>query len=80
MANDTDVAFPVLSGPDLDRLVARGHPRPVKVGDVLFAQGDRNFCFYIVLEGAVDIIEHASETPHVVTTHRKGSSPATSIR
>ena len=27
MANDTDVAFPVLSGRDLDRLVARGHPR-----------------------------------------------------
>jgi len=72
MANDTDVAFPVLTGRDLDRLVARGHPRPVKVGDVLFAQGDRNFCFYIVLEGAVEIIEHASDTPHVVTTHRKG--------
>src|SRR5678815_5849362 len=72
MANDTDVAFPVLSGRDLDRLVARGHPKAVKVGDVLFAQGDRNFCFYIVLQGAVEIIEHASDTPHVVTTHRAG--------
>ena len=45
---------------------------PVKVGDILFAQGDRNFCFYVILEGAVEILEHASETPHVVTTHRAG--------
>lgn len=72
MANDTDVAFPVLSGRDLTRLVARGHPRDIKPGDVLFAQGDRNFCFYVILEGAVEIIEHATDTPHVVTTHRAG--------
>jgi thioredoxin reductase (NADPH) len=72
MANDTDVAFPVLSGRDLDRLVARGHPRAVKVGDILFAQGDRDFCFYIVLEGAVEIVEHSSGEEKIVTTHRAG--------
>lgn len=72
MATDTEVAFPVFSGRDLERLVARGHLRNVKVGDVLFAQGDRGFCFYVILAGAVDIIEHATDTPHVVTTHRAG--------
>jgi len=72
MANDTDVAFPVLGGQDLDRLVARGHPKAIKVGDILFAQGDRNFCFYVILEGAVEILEHATDTPHVGTTHRAG--------
>ena len=72
MATDVDVAFPVLSGKDLDRLVARGHPRDVKVGEVLFAPGDRNFCFYIVLEGAIEIIEHSSAEPRVVATHRVG--------
>lgn len=72
MAIDTEVAFPVFSGRDLERLVARGHRRDVKAGDVLFAQGDRAFCFYVILAGAVDIIEHATDTPHVVTTHRVG--------
>ena len=72
MASDTDVAFPILGGRDLDRLVARGHPRQVTKGEILFAQGDRNFCFYVVLEGAVDIIEHSSGTEKVVTTHRPG--------
>ena len=72
MATDLDVAFPVLSGPDLDRLVARGHPRVVKEGDILFAPGDRNFCFYIVLEGAIEISEHSGDEPRVVVTHRPG--------
>ena len=72
MANDTDVAFPVLSDRDLNRLLARGHPKDIKKGDVLFAQGDRNFCFYVVQRGAVEIIEHATDEPHVVVTHRAG--------
>jgi hypothetical protein len=60
--------------------VREGIPRQVKVGDILFTQGDRNFCFSIVLQGAVEIIEHASDTPHVVTTppgravHRRTST------
>ncbi len=44
----------------------------VKEGDILFAPGDRNFCFYIVLEGAIEIIEHSSGEPRVVATHRPG--------
>jgi len=41
MANDFDVAFPTLSDRDLQALAARGHPREVHAGDLLFEEGDR---------------------------------------
>jgi thioredoxin reductase (NADPH) len=72
MAGDHDVAFPVLSAKDLARLTSRAHPRRVQKGEVLFAEGDRNFCFFVVLEGAVEIVEHSRGTPHTVVVHRPG--------
>ncbi len=72
MAIDTGVAFPTLDEKDIARLSTRGHPRDVKAGETLFEQGDRNFCFFVVLDGAVEIVEHATDTPHVVVTHHPG--------
>jgi thioredoxin reductase (NADPH) len=72
MANDHEVAFPVLSATDLASLTARGHPRAVRAGEVLFAEGDRDFCFFVVVEGDVEIVEHSRGTPHQVTVHKAG--------
>jgi thioredoxin reductase (NADPH) len=72
MANDHDVAFPVLSATDLAALTARGHPRVVRAGEVLFAEGDRDFCFFVVVEGEVEIVEHSRGTPHQVAVHQAG--------
>jgi thioredoxin reductase (NADPH) len=72
MATDRDVAFPVLKPSDLAALSARGHPRQVKIGEVLFAEGDRNLSFFVVLKGAVEILEHSRGTPHSVTVHHPG--------
>ena len=58
-----DVAFPVLSAKDIAALTARGHARAVRAGEVLFAEGDRDFCFFVVLEGAIEIVEHSRGTP-----------------
>ncbi len=70
---DLDVAFPVLSAKDVASLIPRGHLRQVKAGEILFAEGDRDFCFYVVLEGAIEIVQHANEeSPKVIVTHRKG--------
>jgi thioredoxin reductase (NADPH) len=41
-------------------------------GDVLFKEGDRGFSFFVVLEGAVEIVEQSRGTPHVVTVHEPG--------
>ena len=72
MASDTDVAFPVLSDRDLAALAARGHPREVHAGDLLFEEGDRNPSFFVVQKGAVEIVEHSRGTPHTVVVHHPG--------
>jgi thioredoxin reductase (NADPH) len=72
MADNLDVAFPKLGQKDLAALEARGHPRDVAAGQVLFAAGDRSFCFYVVLEGAIEIVEQSQEEPRQVAVHRHG--------
>ena len=46
--------------------------RPIAPGDVLFQEGDRGFSFFVVLDGAVEIVEQSRGTPHVVTVHEPG--------
>jgi thioredoxin reductase (NADPH) len=72
MASDHDVAFPTLSDKDLTALAARGRARQVRTGEVLFEAGDRNLSFFVVLEGAIEIVEHSRGTPHTVAVHRAG--------
>ncbi len=72
MSSDQEVAFPVFSAGDLAALTARSHSREVRACEILFAEGDRDFCFFVVLEGAVEIVEHSSGAPLPVTVHRPG--------
>jgi thioredoxin reductase (NADPH) len=72
MPTDQEVAFPVLDAKDIAALAARGHTRAVKAGEVLWAEGDRNFCFFVVLEGTIEIVEHSSGTERAVTVHGPG--------
>jgi thioredoxin reductase (NADPH) len=72
MPSDRDLAFPRLSQPRIDALRRWGKVRPVAAGDVLFKEGDRGFCFYVVLAGAIEIVEQSRGTPHQVTVHEPG--------
>jgi thioredoxin reductase (NADPH) len=72
MPSDRDLAFPRLSQPQIDALRRWGKVRPIAPGDVLFKEGDRGFCFYVVLSGAVEIVEQSRGTPHQVTVHEPG--------
>jgi thioredoxin reductase (NADPH) len=72
MATDRDIAFPVLPPRDIASLSGRGAPRAVRAGDVLFAEGDRDIGFFVVLEGAIEIVEHSRGTPHTVVVHQPG--------
>src|ERR1700674_1775610 len=72
MPSEHDVAFPRLSRAQIDALRRWGHVRPIAPGDVLFQEGDRGFSFYVVLEGAVEIVEQSRGTPHEVTVHEPG--------
>jgi thioredoxin reductase (NADPH) len=72
MAVEYDIAFPTLSDHDLAALTARGHPRQVRAGEVLFAEGDRNRPFFVVLEGSIEIVGHSKGAAHVVAVHHPG--------
>jgi thioredoxin reductase (NADPH) len=72
MPSELDIAFPRLSRAQIDSLRRWGHVRPIAPGDVLFREGDRGFSFFVVLEGAVEIVEQSRGTPHQVTVHEPG--------
>ena len=72
MADDLDIAFPTLSSTDLTALAARGHPREIKTGEILFTEGDLNRPFFVVLEGSIEIVGHSKGTPQVVAVQRPG--------
>ena len=63
---DLDVAFPVLSRADIAALTARGKPREVHAGDTLFTEGERNRSFFVVIDGAIEIVDqiHAGDESH----------------
>jgi len=69
MPSEQDVAFPILESSHMEALAHRGHRRSVRAGDVLFSEGDRNFCFYVVEEGAVAIIDKTGGSERLVRMH-----------
>ncbi|HKU61662.1 MAG TPA: FAD-dependent oxidoreductase [Gemmatimonadales bacterium] len=72
MATERDIAFPILTARQLEHLTTRGHPRAVRAGEILFREGDRGFGFYVVLEGAIEIVVATTEGERQVTVHRVG--------
>ncbi len=72
MATERDIAFPILTPRQLEQLTARGHPRAVRAGEILFRQGDRGIAFFVVLEGAIEVVVLTTEGERQVTVHRVG--------
>jgi thioredoxin reductase (NADPH) len=70
MATELDIAFPTLSEQDIAALAARGHPRDVRAGEILFTAGDRSFCFYVVLQGSIEILGAGVDGEAPVAVHR----------
>src|ERR1700687_2050366 len=72
MPSEHDIAFPRLSRAQIDALRTWGRVRSIAPGDVLFQEGDRGFSFYVVLDGAVEIVEQSRGTSREVTVHEPG--------
>jgi thioredoxin reductase (NADPH) len=72
MSTDLEIAFPTLPQRHLAALTARGHPRAVRAGDVLYAAGDTAFCFYVVLEGSIGIVDAGGDESRTVGTVEPG--------
>jgi thioredoxin reductase (NADPH) len=73
MSTELELAFPRLTPRQIAELRPHGTTRQVVVGDVLFNAGDRDFSFFIVLSGAVEILAHSGSETRVVTVHEPGA-------
>ncbi|MGI8508117.1 MAG: FAD-dependent oxidoreductase [Gemmatimonadaceae bacterium] len=68
----SNTAFPKLTPEQIDMLRPFGRVRSVQVGDILFSEGNRDFAFFVVLTGAVEVLEGFPRDPHTVTVHEPG--------
>lgn len=65
-------AAPVLDAGALAELAPYGVERDVRVGDVLFRAGDESYDFFVLLDGAIDIIRPDAAGDVVITSYSPG--------
>jgi thioredoxin reductase (NADPH) len=68
------VAFPTLSDVQIAQLAgcAGASLQTYRAGQKLFEVGDRDFKFFVIKSGEVEILDESGETPKTVTVHRPG--------
>ena len=67
-----NVAFPTLSERQIATLAKFATPRRFADGDALFQAGVSPATFFVVLAGAVEILDHSGDEPRSVVTHLPG--------
>jgi thioredoxin reductase (NADPH) len=68
------VAFPKLDAAQVSALgrCAEASLRQYRTGQPLFRVGDRDFKFFVVKSGEIEILDESGETPRTVTVHGPG--------
>ncbi len=64
--------FPQLTPAQMGRVAAVGKRRKVKAGDTLYAVGDRNTSFFVLVEGAVEAVRPVAEGEASVVVYGPG--------
>jgi thioredoxin reductase (NADPH) len=67
-----DLAAPTLDATALAELAPFGTERTVEAGEVLYRAGDESYNFFVILEGAVDIIRPDLDGETLITSHVPG--------
>ena len=65
-------AFPVLTAAQISRVKGSGKLRQVEPGEVLFAPGDTNVPFFVLLSGAMEIVQPDLVGEHLIAKHGPG--------
>ncbi|NEO31514.1 MAG: cyclic nucleotide-binding domain-containing protein [Symploca sp. SIO3C6] len=64
--------FPKLSDEQLQKLSVCGIEVQLNPGDILFAEGDINYYFYVILEGEIKVTKKLGDKEVVVVVHQPG--------
>src|SRR3989440_11513154 len=67
-----DQMFPKLTQAQIARISAVGERRSVRSGEVLFELGEQNTRFFVVIEGAVEIVRPVDGREEQITVHGPG--------
>jgi thioredoxin reductase (NADPH) len=70
--NRRDQMFPRLTPAQIDRIAHLGERRRVKAGEVLFELGEQNIRFFVVREGAIEIVRPVDGREELITVHGPG--------
>jgi len=70
--NRREQMFPRLTGAQLERIAAHARRRSVAAGEMLFEWGDKEADFYVVLEGALEIVRPQGAIEERITVHGPG--------
>jgi thioredoxin reductase (NADPH) len=73
---DDPTLFPRLTAAQIEQLAERAETLSLSPGDVLFEQGQRDTPFYVVLSGAIDIIDRQPDGDHYFTQCQPGTFAA----
>jgi thioredoxin reductase (NADPH) len=73
---DDPVLFPRLTPAQIEELAARGETVSLSPGDVLFEQAQRDTPFFVVLEGAIDVIDRQPDGDRYFTQCHPGTFAA----
>ena len=64
--------FPTLTEEQIKRIAARGRARAIALGDVLVEVGDRVVPFFVLVSGAIQVLQPVDGTDRLIVTHRPG--------
>lgn len=65
-------AFPILTAHQIERLVRCGKKRAFAPGDILFQPGDTEVPFFVLLSGAMEIVQPIFKGERQIATHVRG--------
>jgi thioredoxin reductase (NADPH) len=65
--------FPTLSAAQINRIRALGTVRRVEKGEILFEPGETTIPFFVLLSGAMEIVQPSLSGERTVTTHGPGA-------
>jgi len=64
--------FPRLTPAQVSRISAVGEHRRIRAGEVLFELGEQNARFFVVIDGAIEIVQPVGDGEEQVTVHGPG--------
>src|SRR5262245_2601870 len=65
--------FPTLTPAQIDRIRPSGHVRTVAPGEILFSPGETSVPFFVLLSGALEIVQPSLEGERPITVHHPAS-------